>query len=51
MSFIQRQPARNGRVYAELVTNRYVKETHSQKQTRQFLGVISPDTGELCLSM
>ncbi|MCR4574641.1 MAG: transposase [Lentisphaeria bacterium] len=50
MSFIQRQPARNGRVYAELVTNRYVKETHSQKQTRQFLGVISPDTGELCLS-
>ena len=50
MSFIQRQPARNGRVYAELVTNRYVKDTHSQKQTRQFLGVISPDTGELRLS-
>lgn len=50
MSFIQRQPARNGRVYAELVTNTYDRESHSQKQTRQFLGVISPETGELCLS-
>ena len=50
MSFILRQPARDGRVYAELVTNAYDKESHSQKQTRRFLGVISPDTGELRLS-
>jgi len=51
MSFVIRQRnSKDGHEYAELVTNTYVKETHSQKQSRRFLGVIAPDTGELRLS-
>jgi transposase len=50
MSFIQKQPERNGRVSVHLATSVYVPGKKHPKHIRQYLGVLDTSSNELLLS-
>ena len=50
MSYIVIQKAKNGRVCVHLAENHHAPELGQSRQTREHIGVLDPDTGELRLS-
>ena len=49
MSFIQKQPERNGRISVHLATSIYTPEKKHPSHLRQYLGVLDTSTNELLL--